>query len=230
MISFRKHADVTRRPTEAYPDTLQTRQPPFLRALAFAIGIFLTSALSANAQTQVTVGPLAKAGPPTAAEEKSEAAAPAETPAENTKEAKAGSGAKANPGNARPAWLEALPDAPMRIQLTGTPDEPVVVATIGDFAADLGEDGKFFLRREFIEHFVANVLELGGPSHASPMISFLTQSEENGRECIFKIGNVSGRLSVLVTPRRVFVMCSFSEDEKDMRNLAALKHRLSLSV
>jgi hypothetical protein len=226
MISFRKHADAKRRPSEAYPDTLRARTTPFLRAIVFATGIFLTAALSANAQAQATVGPLAKAGPPAAAEGRGDAAAPAD----DAGEARAGGAAKAGPRAVRPAWLEELPDAPMRIQLTGTPDEPVVVATIGDFAADLGEDGKFFLRREFIEHFVTNVLELGGPSHASPTISFLSQAEENGRECVFKVGKVSGRLSVLVTPRRVFVMCSFSEEEKDMRNLAALTHWRTLSA
>jgi len=117
----------------------------------------------------------------------------------------------------------------MRIQLAGTPEAPVVVATIGDFAADLGDDGKFFLRREFVEHFVTNVLELGGPSPDAPMISFLTQSGENERECTFKVGDVSGQLSVLVTARRVFVMCSFSEDERDTHNLAALGPLRSLA-
>lgn len=131
---------------------------------------------------------------------------------------------------ARVAGLPEGLDAPMRVHVAGTEDDPVVVATIGDFAADLGENGKFFVRREFVEHFVTKVLELGGPSHDAPMIAFLSQAEGNERECTFKIGEVSGRLSVLVTPRRVIVMCSFAADEKDTRNLASLGGRGPLAL
>jgi len=200
---------------------------PFLRVAAFAAAAVLTAAFSSSVRAQSTVGPLAKAAPPAAAA--AEKGGGPEGPGAAGRAERAEAGAKgASRAGAAPAWLANMPDAPMRIQLTGTPDSPVVVATIGDFAADLGDDGKVFLRREFIEHFVTNVLELGGPRHDAPMISFLSQAEENERECTFKVGEVSGRLSVLVTPRRVFVMCSFSEDEKDTRNLASLGLPLSL--
>jgi hypothetical protein len=234
MISFRKHADAGRRPSEAYPCEQQTRHVPFLRAAVFAVGLFLTTAIASSAQAQVAVGPLAQAAPPPTAskdaankdKESTSSSIGRAGEAAKSGEAAAGRGARAGKS---PAWMDRLPDAPMRVQLAGSPDAPVVVATIGDFAADLGEDGQFFLRREFFEHFVTNVLELGGPSHATPMITFLSQGEDNEREGAFRIGAVSGQISVLVTPRRVFVMCSFSEDERDTRNLARLKSRLSLA-
>lgn len=209
MNSFRKHADVKTSRSETGSGNRFARRTLFPRLAAFAVTLFFIVALSSNASAQSPGGAAAQAKAPAQAEQ---------------------SAAGRVRMTEHAALLDAMPDAPMRIHLAGTADSPVVVATIGDFAKDLGEDGKLFLRREFIEHFVANVLELGGPAHAAPMLSFLSQTEENERDGTFKIGGVSGRISVLVTPRRVFVMCSFAEDEQDTRNLAAIKAALEGSA
>lgn len=203
MNSFRKHADAKTLRSETDPNHRHARKTLFPRPAVFTLALFLIIALSSNVRAQAS----------------GEAALGHGSKQPRVEQQSAGKVKKTE--NA--AWLDAMPDAPMRIHLAGTPDAPVIVATIGEFTKDLGEDGKLFLGREFIEHFVANVLELGGPAHTAPMISFLSQAEENEREGTFKIGDVSGQISVLVTPRRVFVMCSFAEDEKNTRNLAAIK-------
>jgi hypothetical protein len=204
MNTSRKHADATARRPETLPDTRRTRATLFPRLFPLAAGLLLT-ALSAGAAAQQSQATRKAEGGPASGH--------------------AGAQGRAGRSAARVAGLPEGLDAPMRVHVAGTEDEPVVVATIGDFAADLGENGKFFVRREFVEHFVTKVLELGGPSRDAPMIAFLSQAEGNERECTFKIGEVSGRLSVLVTPRRVIVMCSFAADEKDVRNLASLGGR-----
>jgi hypothetical protein len=221
MNSFRKHATAKTRRPETLPDTRRTRATLFPPLIALSCAILL-SVFSSAAAAQQSFG----AQPPAANPERDANGKATDTPTDKATEKLTGKAAEGatEPGapsaGARLAGLPGGLDAPMRIHLAGSPDSPVVVATIGDFDNDLGENGQFFMRREFIEHFVTNVLELGGPSHHAPMIAFLSQAEANERECTFKIGGVSGRLSVLVTPRRVFVMCSFSEDEKDTRNLA----------
>jgi hypothetical protein len=207
MKSSRKHADAQTRRPETLPDTRRARATLLPRLAALACATFLTATFAQHAAARQSAGALGGEGRQRAAEAAGAAAA-----------------SKLRAGAWGPGAVAGMPvglDAPMRILLTGTPDEPVVFATIGDFPADLGANGEFFLRREFVEHFVTNVLDLGGPAHAAPMISFLSDAAENESECAFKVGGVSGRLSVLVTPRRVFVMCSFADEEQNTNNLAA---------
>ncbi len=101
---------------------------------------------------------------------------------------------------------------PIRVKRVEMPDGQGVVATIGEFPEDLNEAGKEFLRREFFEHFAADVLGLGeSTSGATLKVAMLPQEKENQRECDFTAGKVSGRIVVLVEKRRVLIACTFSE-------------------
>ncbi|MDT5159570.1 MAG: hypothetical protein QOH51_3927 [Acidobacteriota bacterium] len=113
---------------------------------------------------------------------------------------------------------------PIRVTRVDTPEGPSVVATIGDFPADLNEGGQDFLKREFFEHFASDVLGLGdSESHATLKVALLPQEKENQREGDFTFGKLSGRMVVLVEKRRVMVACTFSEAESVPQLLAVLE-------
>ena len=111
---------------------------------------------------------------------------------------------------------------PVRVRRVKTPEGPGVVATIGDFPADLNEAGQEFLKREFFEHFASDVLGLGDSdeTRATLKIALLPQEKENQREGDFTFGKVSGHMVVLVERRRVLVACTFSEAAQAPRMLA----------
>jgi hypothetical protein len=115
----------------------------------------------------------------------------------------------------------AAPQIPIRVTRVNTPDGPSVIATIGEFPADLNEAGREFLKREFFEHFASDVMGLGeSDAHATLKVALLPQEKENQREGDFTFGKLSGHMVVLVEKRRVLVSCTFSEAESVPQLLA----------
>jgi hypothetical protein len=120
-------------------------------------------------------------------------------------------------GKGAPAAAEPAAESkiPIRVRRVETPDGPGVVATIGEFPADLNEAGQEFLRREFFEHFATDVLGLDASNTGTTLkVAMLPQEKENQQECDFTAGKVSGHIVVLVEKRRVLVACTFSEAEQ----------------
>lgn len=111
---------------------------------------------------------------------------------------------------------------PMRISRLETPDGPYIVATIGDFPADLDARRQEFLGREFFERFAGEVLGLGDPdSSATLKIAMLPQEKDDRREGDLSFGQITGHMIVLVQKRRVVVACSFAETEAQPKLLAS---------
>ena len=111
---------------------------------------------------------------------------------------------------------------PIRVRRVETPDGPGIVATIGEFPADLEEAGQEFLKREFFERFASDVLGLDeSVPGATVKVALLPQEKENQREGDFTAGKVSGHIVVLVEKRRVLVACTFSEVERKAGMLAS---------
>jgi hypothetical protein len=111
---------------------------------------------------------------------------------------------------------------PIRISRVETPDGPYIVATIGDFPADLDGRRQDFLGREFFERFAGEVLGLGDPdSGATLKIAMLPQERDDRREGDLTFGKLSGHMIVLVQKRRVVVACSFAEAETQPGLLAS---------
>jgi hypothetical protein len=144
---------------------------------------------------------------------------------------------KQNDGHVADAQKESAPEAasqdekpgadakiPIRISRLETPDGPYIVATIGDFPADLDGRRQDFLGRDFFEHFASDVLGLGDPdSGATLKMAMLPQERDDRREGDFTFGQLSGHMIVLVQKRRVMVACSFAEGEAQPRLMAAVE-------
>lgn len=112
---------------------------------------------------------------------------------------------------------------PIRVKRFETPDGPGVVATIGDFPEDLNEGGQEFLKREFFEHFAAEVLGLTESTPGATLkVALLPQEKENLREGDFTVGKFTGHIVVLVEKRRVLIACTFAEAEKRPQLLAGI--------
>jgi hypothetical protein len=127
-----------------------------------------------------------------------------------------------------PAAAEPAVEAkiPIRVQRVETGDGPGVVATIGEFPEDLNEAGQEFLKREFFEHFAADVLGFGESTPGATLkVAMLPQEKENQRECDFTAGKVAGHIVVLVEKRRVLIACTFSEAGKKPQLLAWMDGR-----
>ena len=113
---------------------------------------------------------------------------------------------------------------PIRISRLETPDGPYIVATIGDFPADLDGRRQDFLGRDFFEHFAGDVLGFGDPdSGATLKVAMLPQEKDDRREGDFTFGSISGHMIVVVQKRRVMVACSFAEDEDGPKLMAAVE-------
>jgi hypothetical protein len=115
---------------------------------------------------------------------------------------------------------------PVKVYVAGTPEDPYIVARIGDFPVELGEPGDEFLKREFIEQFMRDVLGLSGRGDgaAALKIALLPQADGKEQECSFTFGEVSGRITVRLADRSVFVLVSFADKEASAPTLvAALK-------
>ena len=113
---------------------------------------------------------------------------------------------------------------PIRISRLETPDGPYIVATIGDFPADLDGRRQDFLGRDFFEHFAGDVLGIGDPdSGATLKMAMLPQEKDDRREGDFTFGGLSGHMIVLVQKRRVVVACSFAEDAAEPKLMAAIE-------
>jgi hypothetical protein len=110
---------------------------------------------------------------------------------------------------------------PIRVKRVEMPDGQGVVATIGEFPEDLNEAGQEFLKREFFEQFVTDVLGLGEAAPGAALrMAMLPQEKENLRECDFTAGKLSGHIIVLVEKRRVLIACTFSEAGRKPQLLA----------
>ena len=129
------------------------------------------------------------------------------------------------PAQGRPANDEGHELAvPVRLHFAGSRQRPLVIATIGDFPANLGEAGKGFLTPEFFERFITDTLKLGGlESRTTLKIALLPQNNANERQCSFTLEDLEGHMSVVVMERRVLVVCTFtlSTGEKIPLNLAS---------
>ena len=113
---------------------------------------------------------------------------------------------------------------PIRISRLETPDGPYIVATIGDFPADLDGRRQDFLGRDFFEHFAGDVLGIGDPdSGATLKMAMLPQEKDDRREGDFTFGDLSGHMIVLVQKRRVVVACSFAEHAAEPKLMAAIE-------
>ena len=187
MISFRNRApESTRR-----PNSFLGRRPSAATRLA-ALMVILLAAASAPA---VPPRPDQRGAKPRAAR-----------PAAEPRSAQA----QAEPGSAGATDDEG--SIPVRVTRIETPDGPAIIATIGEFPADLNEAGQEFLQREFFEHFASDVLGLDDPeARATLKVAMLPQEKENQREGDFTSGKLSGHITVLVERRRVYVACTFSE-------------------
>ncbi|HZT61193.1 MAG TPA: hypothetical protein VFA21_21480 [Pyrinomonadaceae bacterium] len=122
---------------------------------------------------------------------------------------------------------ESDPKVPIRLTRLDTPDGPCILATIGDFPADLNEAGQEFLKREFFEHFASDVLGFGESpdpaTHATLKVSMQPQEKENQREGDFFFGKVRGHIIVVVEQRRVMVACTFDDAQNQPQQMAAVK-------
>jgi hypothetical protein len=120
---------------------------------------------------------------------------------------------------------------PVKVYVAGTPEDPYIVARIGDFPEELGEPGDEFLKREFIEQFMRDVLGLnsGGGGAAALKIALLPQADGREQECSFTLGEVSGRITVRLADRSVFVLVSFADEEAGGPTLVAALGRARIA-
>jgi hypothetical protein len=115
---------------------------------------------------------------------------------------------------------------PIRVSRVETPDGPYIVATIGDFPADLDARRQDFLDHDFFERFAGEVLGLGDPdSNQTLKIALLPQEREDRREGDLTFGKITGHMIVLVQKRRVVVACSFAEEEAIPKLMASAAGR-----
>jgi hypothetical protein len=120
----------------------------------------------------------------------------------------------------------AASEVPVKVYVAGTPEDPYIVARIGDFPEELGEAGKDFLKREFVEQFIRDVLDLGGERRAAALrVSLLPRQDEKEQECSFTFGDVSGSLTVRLAERSVLVLVSFGARQSDTPTLTAALRR-----
>jgi len=103
----------------------------------------------------------------------------------------------------------------VNVYVAGTPEDPHILARIGEFPEDLGELGQEFLKREFIEHFIRDVMGLGAKGRPAALkIALLPQEDAREQECSFNTGEVSGRITVRLAPRHVFVLVSLDRGQQ----------------
>ena len=137
---------------------------------------------------------------------------------------------KADPAGQPPGAPEEFDasEVPVKVYVAGTPEDPYIVARIGDFPEDLGELGKEFLKREFIEHFIRDVMGLGAGARAQTLkIALLPQQDAREQECSFTVGEVSGRITVRLAARQVFVLVSLDDEETTAPTLRAATDKVS---
>lgn len=192
MNTFRKHATVV---THRF-DSRLIRRPRGARAvprIAAMLGLILMAGTTA----------LASARHDGAAARKPDPAKPA--------------GEKARVEEASDAT-----EVPIKVYVAGSPERPYLVARIGDFPEDLGEMGKEFLKREFIENFIKDVMGLGALGGAASLkLALLPQADAREQECSFAVGDVSGRLTVRLAARQVFVLVSLDDGREAVPTVRA---------
>ncbi|HEV3468022.1 MAG TPA: hypothetical protein VG148_01765 [Pyrinomonadaceae bacterium] len=142
--------------------------------------------------------------------------------------AAAGAASQKQDGGAQPqaaGRASSGPQVPVKVYVAGTPEDPCIVARIGDFPEELGQPGEEFLQREFIEQFMRDVLGLSaGGGAAALKIALLPQENVREQECSFTFGEVSGRITVRLAERSVLVLVSFADKDAAAPTLvAALK-------
>jgi len=122
---------------------------------------------------------------------------------------------------AAPKAADAI-EVPVKVYVAGTPEDPYIVARIGDFPEDLGELGKEFLKREFLEHFIRDVMGLGEGRRAEALkLALLPQEDAREQECSFTFGEVSGHIAVRLAPRHVFILVSLDREQTPTPTLRA---------
>ena len=110
----------------------------------------------------------------------------------------------------------------VKVYVAGTPEDPYLLARIGDFPEDLGEMGQEFLKREFVEHFIRDVMGLGVPGRPEALkIALLPQEDAREQECSFNTGEVSGRITVRLAARHVLVLVSLDRGREGVPTLRA---------
>jgi hypothetical protein len=143
--------------------------------------------------------------------------------------AAAGSGREREPRGPAQDYIEGA-DVPVNVYVGGTAEDPYILARIGDFPEDLGELGKEFLKREFIEHFVRDVMGIGARGRPEAMkIALLPQKDAREQECSFKSGDVSGRITVRLAARHIFVLVSLDPEKQTVPTLRAAAEKASTS-
>jgi hypothetical protein len=197
MNTFRKHASAT---TQRFDSRLTRRREGARAVPRIVLTLFAAVAVCVSTQAQT----------PEAAPALTRDAGPAES-------ARATTDAPAIPPAAAPAERgSGSPQVPVKLYVAGTPEDPYILARIGDFPEALGEPGEEFLKREFIEQFMRDVLGLRGRGEATALkIALLPQErgKEREQECSFTFGDVGGRISVRLVERSVFVLVSFDQKE-----------------
>jgi hypothetical protein len=198
MNTFRKHALLM---TQRFDSRLMRRRDGAraVPRIVLTLSAVFALAVSASAQTQTqdtaALTDAARTAP----------AAPSAPPA----------AAAEKPGS---------PQVPVKLYVAGTPEDPYLLARIGDFPEALGEPGEEFLQREFIEQFMRDVLGLkaGGGAEALK-ISLLPQErgKEREQDCSFTFGGVAGRISVKLVERSVFVLVTFADPQDATPTLSA---------
>ena len=208
MNSFRKHAaESTRRPNSLLGLGRFAANASRSALLTCFLLAAAGGAAAASPRDQKQDDAAAKGAAPAAAESPSTAARPA--PAAKDEAGEEGAESK----------------VPIRVTRVEMPDGPGVLATIGEFPADLNEAGQEFLKREFFERFASDVLGLGDADtseRATLKVAMLPQEKENQREGDFTFGKLSGHIVVLVEKRRVLIACTFLEVERKPQLLASL--------
>jgi hypothetical protein len=203
MVMFRKHALAV---TQRFDSRLK-RGPRGARAVPrivvmFGIIFFTGAAASAQQTEAVAAGAQAPAAAADA-ERKREPKGPAQDYVEGT-------------------------EVDVKVYVAGTPEDPHILARIGDFPEDLGELGKEFLKREFIEHFIRDVMGLAGRERAEPLkIALLPQEDAREQECSFNTGEVSGRITVRLAERHVFVLVSLDREKPSVPTLRAAAEKMA---
>jgi hypothetical protein len=200
MITFRKHALAE---TQRFDSRLMHRRRgarAVPRIVAMLGIIFATGAVCAASQGQNE----AVAGPPAAADER-----------------------KREPKVPARDYVEAT-EVDVKVYVAGTPEDPYILARIGDFPEDLGELGQEFLKREFIEHFIRDVMGLSGQGRAGALkIALLPQADAREQECSFNNGEVSGQITVRLAERHVFVLVSLDHEKPAAPTLRAALEKVS---
>lgn len=201
MITFRKHASGT---TQRFDSRLirRARGARAVPRIVVSLAIIFAAANSFAASQQKK-----GAGPP-----RPDAGRPAEE------------------GEGYDAGESPDSQVPVRVFVAGTPEDPYIVARIGDFPEELGEPGEEFLRREFIEQFIGDVLGLKRAGGAAPLkIALLPQADGKEQECSFTFGEVSGRITVRLAGRSVVVLVSFADEEPAAPTLVAALKRAGIA-